>query len=121
MQGTSDNGVYTISSSAPHATLLTLGASGDIWHTRLGHCGSRVLDMLKHKHLILLASKFSNKCIVCKMGKADRLPFTSVEHCFSIPLYLIHSDGWQSPIPSNLGYRYYVCLWMIALAIHGFI
>jgi len=80
-----------------------------IWHTRLGHCGSRAFDMLKHKDFIIPESKFSNKCIACKMGKARRLPFTSVEHCFSTLLYLIHSDVWQSPISSNLGYHYYMC------------
>lgn len=41
------------------------------------------------------------------MGKAHRLPFVSVE-LYSTPFFLIHSDVWQSPVISNLGFHYYV-------------
>lgn len=42
------------------------------------------------------------------LGKSQRLPFHLVIHCSSSPLDIIHSEIWQSPVLSNLGFKYYV-------------
>lgn len=97
-----------LASSSPVA-LTSLRESGDTWHKRLGHCGHQILGRLVSNKAIVTYSKFDNICVSCRLGKSHRLPFTLVEHCFSTPFYLIHSDLWQSPVPSNLGYNYYIC------------
>jgi len=88
--------VYTIQPLSHHA-FAAFTAPCDTWHSRLGYCRSRILDYLKSKQFIHPESKFGNKCVACKF-----------EHCYSTLLYLTHSDLGQSPILSNLGYRYYV-------------
>jgi len=108
LHGTSDGGVYTLSSYKPIPALLVVHASSDIWHRRLGHCGSRVLESVRHKQFIKHHSKFSNKCMLCKLGKAHRLTFNDAEHCYGTHFHLEHFDVWPSPIISNLNFRHYV-------------
>ena len=75
LPGTSDGGAYLLSTPISHSAFLPVSNSRDVWHRRLDHCGSRVLDNLRHKNFISLTSKFSNNCVSCKLGKAHRLPF----------------------------------------------
>jgi len=49
------------------------------------------------------------------------LLFKLVEHHRLKPLDLIHSDLWQSPVLSTMGYRCCCFLWMIFHVMHGFI
>ena len=88
--------------------LLTIHQPADSWHGRLGHTNSRVLDSLHLNKYIVKTTKVSSTCDSCYLGKSTRLPFMKVEHCSSKPLYLIHSDLWQSPIISSHGHCYYV-------------
>jgi len=111
IQESSKGNVYPLSSKlsrSPSQALVALRQSGDAWHRRLGHCGARVLDSLRENNSICLLNIFQNNCVSCRLGKAHRLPFHLVEHCSSFPLEIVHSDVWQSPVLSNLGYRYYV-------------
>ena len=70
IKDTTDGGVYTLSPSKPIYALLAIQAFGDVWHKCLGHCGSRILKSLRHKHFVQTHSKFRNKCVSCKLGKA---------------------------------------------------
>ncbi|CAH9129985.1 unnamed protein product, partial [Cuscuta epithymum] len=97
LQASSNGGVYPIpiTHSSPVA-LSSQAAPGPIWHRRLGHCGSRILDRLKKSGSVLSTSNFSHDCISCRLGKSQRLPFQEVWHKSTAPLFLIHSDVWQS-------------------------
>ncbi|CAH9137156.1 unnamed protein product, partial [Cuscuta epithymum] len=90
-----------------HAFQTTL-IPGPTWHKRLGHCGDKVLQRLRQNNFISLSSNFSHNCVSCKLGKSHRLPFHDVFHSCTAPLEIIHSDVWQSPVISNLGFKYYV-------------
>ena len=86
-------------------TYVVLTESGNLWHRHLGHCGASVSDVLWKNSLLQFKTVFSNKCVSCCSAKSHRLPF---QHRTSSPLQLIHSDGWQSPVLSHQGYKYYV-------------
>ena len=64
-----------------------------VWHRRLGHCGARTLSSLMHSNLISFPNKLQDTC----------------NSCYDLPLYLIHSDLWQSPVLSYNGYGYNIC------------
>ncbi|CAH9136573.1 unnamed protein product, partial [Cuscuta epithymum] len=102
LQASSNGGVYPISlSSTQPVALISYVAPGPVWHRRLGHCGNRILAKLKKSGSILSTSSFSHDCISCRLGRSQRLPFQEVWHKSIAPLYLIHSDVWQSPIVSE--------------------
>ncbi|GJV50425.1 ribonuclease H-like domain-containing protein [Tanacetum coccineum] len=95
----------TAPSSIPHVFLV----SQYTWHQRLGHPGHEVLRHLVSNNFISCnKEKPPVLCHACQLGKHVRLPFVSsntvVTSCFDI----IHSDVWTSPIPSLLGFKYYV-------------
>ncbi|GKC78898.1 ribonuclease H-like domain-containing protein [Tanacetum coccineum] len=95
----------TTPSPIPHAFLV----SQHTWHQRLGHPGSDVLRRLVSNNVISCnKEKPPVLCHACQLSKHVRLPFVSsntiVSSCFDI----VHSDVWTSPIPSLLGFQYYV-------------
>ncbi|GJR77122.1 ribonuclease H-like domain-containing protein [Tanacetum coccineum] len=92
-------------SSIPHVFLV----SQHTWHRRLRHLGREVLCHLVSNNFISCnKEKPPVLCHACQLGKHVRLPFVSsnaiITSCFDI----IHSDVWTSPIPSLLGFKYYV-------------
>ncbi|GKC90102.1 ribonuclease H-like domain-containing protein [Tanacetum coccineum] len=95
----------TASSPIPHAFLVTQHT----WHQCLGYPGGDVLGHLVYSKFISCNNeKPLVICHACQLGKHVRLSFASfntiVISCFDI----IHSDVWTSPIPSLLGFKYYV-------------
>lgn len=95
--------------SSSSLALASVVASGPVWHRRLGHCGDTVLQFLKRQQFLCYHTPFTHECVACKLGKSQRLPFMDASRHSSLPLQLIHSDVWQSPVISNLGFKYYVC------------
>nr|XP_033513506.1 uncharacterized protein LOC117278174 [Nicotiana tomentosiformis] len=98
LQASSKDDVYPLSSSSvtsPPQAFVALRQSGDIWHRRLGHSGSRVLSSLRNHNLTMLLNSFSNNCVSCKLGKSQRLSFNLVAYYSSFPLDIIHSDVWH--------------------------
>ena len=92
--------VFAASSKAPQ----------DIWHQRLGHPSSRILNKVA-SHCGISFSTGINKslCSSCAMGKCSKLPFSSVSCSTSRPLELIHTDIWgPSPTVYVQGFRYYI-------------
>lgn len=82
----------------------------DLWHQRLGHPSSNVLQQVISlcKLPVAMKSKLSF-CPSCKIGKAHALPFPQSDSHSTKPLELIHSNLWgPTPIPSLSGHRYYL-------------
>nr|GFA65737.1 ribonuclease H-like domain-containing protein [Tanacetum cinerariifolium] len=89
----------------PHAFLV----SQHTWNQRLGYPGGDVLCRLVSNNVISCNNeKPPVLCHACQLGKHVRLLFVSsntfVTSCFEI----IYLDVWTSPIPSLLGFKYYV-------------
>jgi len=87
---------------------VSIHQPAQVWHRRLGHPSFRVLATLCSNKLISFTSKLFQKCVSCCLGKSTKLPFQEAKHFANKPLFLIHSDVWQSPIPSSHGCRYYI-------------
>lgn len=82
-----------------------------LWHARLGHPGELVFDSLRlNKFIECNETRGSHVCHSCSLGKHVKLPFVSSHSCTIMPLDIIHSDIWTSPVLSSLGHRYYVLL-----------
>ncbi|GJY19087.1 ribonuclease H-like domain-containing protein [Tanacetum coccineum] len=91
----------------PHAFLV----SQHMWHQCLGHQGGDVLRRLVSNNVI----SYNNKktpflCHACQLGKHVRLPFFSSNSVGTSLFDIIHLDVWTSPIPSLVGFKYYVFL-----------
>ncbi|KAM2672155.1 hypothetical protein EV1_007888 [Malus domestica] len=105
------NGVSGIAIS-PHA-LMIAKADIHIWHRRLGHPSSIVLNkVVKHSNLPIVGSVHKQSfCSDCQLGKASRLPFSVLPCTSTRPFHIIHADVWgPSPTPSCTGYKYYLIL-----------
>ena len=87
---------------------FTLHQTANVWHRRLGHTSSRILDLFHSNKSIVRTDKFCKDCVPCSLGKSTRLSFTEVEQYSKIPLFLIHTDLWQSPVYSNHGHKYFI-------------
>jgi len=111
----SNGDLYPLSISQP-IFLFFIHQSVDISHGRLGHAISRILDKLHPNTSIIQMTNLTSNCGSCCLGKSTRLPYFEVEHCFDIPLYLIHGDLLQSPVYSNKAYKYYILFFVIFLA-----
>ncbi|CAH9129275.1 unnamed protein product [Cuscuta epithymum] len=110
LQAPSKGHLYPVSLSYPSSLALSsVSVPGVLWHRRLGHCGDSILHSLNKQKHISSSSSFSHDCISCRLGKSQRLPFSDASHSCFEPLQLIHSDVWQSPVLSNLRFKYYVC------------
>ena len=81
-----------------------------LWHHRLGHPASSVVQRVLHHHKIPFIQE-SNKtsiCDACQKGKSHQLPYPRSSSVSSSVLDLIFSDVWGSP-PSSVGRNnYYV-------------
>ena len=84
--------------------------SGDLWHQRLGHPHTDILQLLvKNKSIVINKTSSSLLCDACQLGKSCRLPFLSSETVSTKPLERVHCDLWgPSPVVSTQGFKYYV-------------
>ena len=81
-----------------------------LWHQRLGHPSSRILQALKNDNLICFSrwNKIPSVCESCQLGKACKQPFGLSNNKSEFPLHKIHCDLWgPSPINSSQNFRYY--------------
>jgi hypothetical protein len=117
LQGPSENGLYPIplhqkslNKWKGFAAYVGVKTTNLVWHQRLGHPSSFVVQhLLKNQNLPYIGSfDKSRVCEACQLGKSKQLPFGNSTRCTLGPLELIHSDVWTSPIPSLSGCRYYV-------------
>ena len=117
LRGVVENDLYPLAgfkSSQKNLTCLSanIGVNATIatWHSRLGHPSNVVLDVLcpSNKLSIMTHSNKLDLCSACQLGKAKQLPFSVSHHQSIVPLALIHSDIWVSPVKSIGGCKYYV-------------
>ncbi|KAD5508144.1 hypothetical protein E3N88_15847 [Mikania micrantha] len=83
--------------------------SQDLWHYRLGHPGSSLLNVLKKQNVLSFPSHSrKHLCQSCVFGKLTKLPFDDSTSCTYLPFDIVHSDLWTSPTQSSGGHRYYI-------------
>ncbi|KAM1595342.1 hypothetical protein ACFX14_001645 [Malus domestica] len=76
-----------------HAFAATSKASQAIWHQRLGHPSSRIMNKIASTFCIsFTGSSLQSLCSSCAMGKCSKLPFPYVSCSSSKPLELLHTD-----------------------------
>ncbi|XP_020114487.1 uncharacterized protein LOC109728471 isoform X3 [Ananas comosus] len=89
--------------------LIASRFSGDVWHRRLGHPSLPVLStFIKNNKIVSDSALKLSVCNACNMGKHVKLSFHDSESQSAFPFHIVHSDVWQSPVPSVSGYKYYV-------------
>ncbi|XP_074266400.1 uncharacterized protein LOC141589667 [Silene latifolia] len=113
LRSNSDDDLYPVSaesttkSSEPSPNLVAF--SSDVWHSRLGHPGANILNLLKSQSSIDCNKKSDNSlCHSCQISKHRRLPFYDSNSNTLAPFDIIHNDLWTSPITSKAGYKYYL-------------
>ena len=80
-----------------------------IWHNRLGHPSSRVLDKVLHLVDDHITARTINFCDACPLGKSHRFFSSLSDFKAKAPLELLYSDVLgPTPIVSCEGYRYYI-------------
>ncbi|PKU67803.1 Retrovirus-related Pol polyprotein from transposon TNT 1-94 [Dendrobium catenatum] len=114
LHGPSRRGLYPISTKKPAAVLDTalvaLASSAQLWHRRLGHPSSPVLQKLYRSIPSLSTVNASSlTCNACDMSKSHKLSFSPSLSRSTTVLNLIHSDVWgPSSVISLQGFKYYV-------------
>jgi histone deacetylase 1/2 len=84
--------------------------STSLWHRRLGHASSRVVQQVVNRHSLPVVNDMNNGhvCDACQLGKSHQLPYPKSSSVSTGPLDLIFSDVW-GPAPTSIGrYNYYV-------------
>lgn len=110
-KGPKHNGLYMLESQE-FVTFFSnrqCSASEDIWHCRLGHANSKLLQHLHNsKEIYINKSSTTSVCEPYQMGKSSKLQFFSSSSRVEKPLEKIHCDLWgPSPVVSNQGFKYY--------------
>ncbi|CAL9240698.1 unnamed protein product [Arabidopsis halleri] len=107
--GNNIKGLYVLKDTPVHAYYSTrqLSASEDVWHMRLGHPNSQVLQQLSKIKAVHINKSSKGLCEACQFGKSSRLPFTLSSTTTSRPLQKIHCDLW-GPAPIMLPLKYWV-------------
>ena len=110
-KGPRSKGLYMLKSSEfeVYFSDRQKAASQAVWHLRLGHSNSRVLQQLQTSKEIQVNKSRSNPvCQPCQMGKSSRLQFFQSSSHVASPLHRIHCDLWgPSPVSSSQGFRFY--------------
>jgi histone deacetylase 1/2 len=81
-----------------------------VWHHRLGHASSRVVQQVVSRYSLPVLPESNNDsvCDACQCGKSHQLPYLVSISVSDGPMDLIFSDVW-GPAPSSIGrYKYYV-------------
>src|SRR4051812_27006365 len=89
---------------------LSLSATSDVWHRRLGHPSEARLRTLFNSGVLGKFLFSLNKCETCHLSKQTATSFTSSDHVSLDCFDLVHSDIWGLAFVSSIfGYNYYVC------------
>jgi transposase InsO family protein len=100
---------YNVSSKVCPPAACHNVSQTNLWHMRLGHPQTRVLQQILRHHISDKFSVSHTFCKHCVMGKMTQLPFSTSTSCTQFPLQLVHSDVWgPAPINSINSHRYYV-------------
>ncbi|KAJ9547800.1 hypothetical protein OSB04_020343 [Centaurea solstitialis] len=88
--------------------------SFDLWHARLGHLSSAIIQLLANSGLLGNITSNEVSCFSCKLGKHHALLYKLNDYKSASAFDLIHSDVWRpAPHPSIGGLTtsdlYYLC------------
>lgn len=112
LRGPRINGLYIWPARARSqhlpSALLPVKQSLPIWHARLGHPSSKILQAVVSNHNLAVCRSFDFSCNSCRCIKSLKLPFSESTLHSAAPLELLFSDVWTSPVLSVDGYKYYV-------------
>ncbi|GAA0170632.1 hypothetical protein LIER_24855 [Lithospermum erythrorhizon] len=111
LQSSSFGSLYPIKSSAVLALAshtVPAPIPHHVWHQRLSHPASSVLNSLVNNKLISCTSSSEHLCNVCQLGKHVKQPFVSAAYSTVAPSNLIFSDVWESPILSPTDIKHYI-------------
>jgi len=117
-RGRCEGGLYPLhaSSTLPSASssnkqvYTAVKPSTSLWHRRLGHASSRVVQHVLDRHRLsfVLDSNNQQVCDACQQGKSHQLPYSQSVSRSKGPLDLIFSDVWGRA-PTSVGrFEYYV-------------
>lgn len=81
-----------------------------LWHSRLGHPASSILQSVVAGFSLPFSSTSQKQlpCSHCLINKSHKLPFYSNTISSTHPLHYIYSDVWTSPILSIDNFKYYL-------------
>ena len=99
----------TTTNNASPSTFAALAPS--LWHGLLGHPGASILSsLIQHKSIECTSSRSSHLCNYCPLRKRIELPFVASHSSTLLPIDIIYSDLWTSPVLSSSDHRYYIVL-----------
>jgi histone deacetylase 1/2 len=111
LRGRQLGGLYEIKAPVIKQALSSVKVSRDMWHRRLGHPASQIVQHVLHSHDLpsfLEPNKVSSVCDACQQGKSHQLPFPLSSRVTQYPLEIIYSDVWGPAQVSVSGHRFYV-------------
>ena len=102
--GRCEGGLYSLRSTKNKQALGVMKPSASLWHQRLGHPSTRVVQdvISRHKLLVFPDSNKDRVCDACQQGKSHQLPYPKSSSVSSGPLDLVFSDVW-GPAPTSVG------------------
>lgn len=85
----------------------------DLWHRRLGHPNSRILQFILNKFSLPVSSRDKiSFCNSCSSNKAHRLPFLQNSLSSDAPLKRIYSDLWGPSPVLSIDKKLYYCIFV---------
>lgn len=108
-------GMYPFPPSSPEPRRTALSVtkpSTAMWHSRLGHPSSIIVQRIIHDHNLPYSSDKNNEsvCDACQQAKSHQLPYTLSFSQSHAPLELVHSDVLGPAIDSFGCKKYYASL-----------
>ncbi|CAA7019426.1 unnamed protein product [Microthlaspi erraticum] len=116
LQGKTKNELYewpvSQSQAAAFSTATNSRASASLWHYRLGHPSSSILDNVISTFSLPVSASSQKllSCSNCLINKSHKLPFSENTIVSTHPLHYLYSDVWTSPILSIDNYKYYLVI-----------
>jgi histone deacetylase 1/2 len=111
LRGRCHGGLYEIKAPVIKQALSSVKVSHDMWHSRLGHPASQVVQHVLRSHDLpstIMSNKHTAVCDACQQGKSHQLPFPLSTRVTKHPLEIIYSDVWGPAQVSVSGHRFYV-------------
>jgi histone deacetylase 1/2 len=112
--GRCEGGLYPLKlppkSSTNKQALAVSKPTTSLWHRRLGHASSQVVQQVLGRHKLPVSHSQNNTrvCDACQSGKSHQLPYPRSTSVSSHPMDLVFSDVW-GPAPNSIGrHNYYV-------------
>jgi hypothetical protein len=105
-----EGGLYPLRPLLNKHVLSAIKPSASLWHHRLGHASSCVVQQVLLRHNLPFSQESNNSrvCDACQQGKSHQLPYPRSTSLSSHLMDPIFSNVW-GPVPSSVGcYSYYV-------------